>query len=139
MAIKGNTGLLQVDADGSGTYSTVAQLTDWNVDVNADQIEVSVMGTANKEFLAGQYSWGLSASMRYVEDDAAQELMLTSMQNGSEMYVKLYHTSSSGTGSGDYWQGSVINGSLSTSATLNDSVNASLTAQGSGSLTYTNA
>ena len=33
MAIKGNTGLLQVDADGSGTYSTVAQLTDWTVDV----------------------------------------------------------------------------------------------------------
>ena len=139
MAIKGNTGLLQVDADGSGTYSTVAQLTDWNVDVNADQIEVSVMGNANKEFLAGQYSWDLSASMRYVEDDAAQELMLTSMQTGAEMYVKLYHTSSSGTGSGDYWEGSVINGSLSTSATLNDAVNASLTAQGSGSLTYTNA
>ena len=50
MAIKGNTGFLQVDADGSGTYSTVAQLTDWTVDVNADQIEVSAMGTANKEF-----------------------------------------------------------------------------------------
>ena len=139
MAIKGNTGLLQVDADGSGTYLTVAQLTDWNVDVNADQIEVSVMGNANKEFLSGQYSWSLSASMRYVEDDAGQELMLSSMQTGAEMYVKLYHTSSSGTGSGDYWQGSVINGSLSVSASLNDTVNSSLSAQGSGALTYTNA
>ena len=97
------------------------------------------MGNANKEFLAGQYSWGLSASMRYVEDDTGQELMLSSMQTGAEMYVKLYHTSSSGTGSGDYWQGSVINGSLSTSATLNDTINSSLSAQGPGSLTYTNA
>ena len=139
MAIKGNTGLLQVDADGSGTYLTVAQLTDWNVDVNAAQIEVSVMGNANTEFLSGQSSWSLSASMRYVEDDAGQELMLSSMQTGAEMYVKLYHTSSSGTGSGDYWQGSVINGSLSVSASLNDTVNSSLSAQGSGSLTYTNA
>tara|TARA_R100000963_G_scaffold33993_1_gene26808 strand:- start:903 stop:1322 length:420 start_codon:yes stop_codon:yes gene_type:complete len=139
MAISGNTGLLQVDADGSGTYLTVAQLTDWNVDINADQIEISAMGSANKEFLSGQYSWGLSAAMRYVEDDAGQELMLTSMTSGAEMHVKLYHTSSSGTGSGDYYEGSVINGSLSTSATLNDTVNVSLTAQGSGSLTYTNA
>jgi predicted secreted protein len=139
MAISGNTGLLQVDADGSGTYSTVAQLTDWTVEVSADQIEVSVMGNANKEFIGGQYSWSLSASMRYVEDDAAQELMLTSMQTAAEMYVKLYHTSSSGTGSGDYWSGSVINGSLSTTGTLNDAVNVSLTAQGSGTLTYTNA
>ena len=139
MAIKGNTGLLQVDADGSGTYTTVAQLTDWSVDINADQIEVSAMGTANKEFLAGQYSWSLSATMRYVEDDAGQELMLTSMTTGAEMHIKLYHTSSSGTGSGDYWQGSLINGSLSTSASLNDTVNVSLSAQGSGSLTYTNA
>ena len=139
MAISGNTGLLQVDADGSGTYSTVAQLTDWTVEVSADQIEVSVMGNANKEFFGGQYSWSLSASMRYVEDDAAQELMLTSMQTAAEMHVKLYHTSSSGTGSGDYWSGSVINGSLSTTGTLNDAVNVSLTAQGSGTLTYTNA
>ena len=139
MAIKGNTGLLQVDADGSGTYTTVAQLTDWSVDVNAEQIEVSIMGNANKEFLAGQYSWNLSASMRYVEDDAGQELMLSSMQTGAEMYVKFYHTSSSGTGSGDYWSGGVINGSLSTSATLNDAVNSSFSAQGSGTLTYTNA
>ena len=139
MAIKGNTGLLQVDADGSGTYTTVAQLTDWSVDINADQIEVSAMGTANKEFLAGHYSWSLSATMRYVEDDAGQELMLTSMTTGAEMHIKLYHTSSSGTGSGDYWQGSLINGSLSTSASLNDTVNVSLSAQGSGSLTYTNA
>ena len=139
MAIKGNTGLLQVDADGSGTYTTVAQLTDWSVDVNAEQMEVSIMGNANKEFLAGQYSWNLSASMRYVEDDAGQELMLSSMQTGAEMYVKLYHTSSSGTGSGDYWSGGVINGSLSTSASLNDAVNSSFSAQGSGTLTYTNA
>ena len=139
MAISGNTGLLQVDADGSGTYSTVAQLTDWTVEVSADQIEVSVMGNANKEFFGGQYSLSLSASMRYVEDDAAQELMLTSMQTAAEMHVKLYHTSSSGTGSGDYWSGSVINGSLSTTGTLNDAVNVSLTAQGSGTLTYTNA
>ena len=139
MAIKGNTGLLQVDADGSGTYTTVAQLTDWSVDVNAEQIEVSIMGNANKEFLAGQYSWSLSASMRYVEDDAGQELMLSSMQTGTEMFVKLYHTSSSGTGSGDYWSGGVINGSLSTSASLNDAVNSSFSAQGSGTLTYTNA
>ena len=139
MAIKGNTGLLQVDADGSGTYTTVAQLTDWSVDVDAEQIEVSIMGNANKEFLAGQYSWSLSASMRYVEDDAGQELMLTSMQTGAEMYVKLYHRSSSGTGSGDYWSGGVINGSLSTSASLNDAVNSSFSAQGSGTLTYTNA
>ena len=139
MAIKGNTGLLQVDADGSGTYTTVAQLTDWSVDVNAEQIEVSIMGNANKEFLAGQYSWSLSASMRYVEDDAGQELMLSSMQTGTEMFVKLYHTSSSGTGSGDYWSGGVINGSLSTSASLNDAVNSSFSAQGSGTLTYNNA
>ena len=139
MAIKGNTGLLQVDADGSGTYTTVAQLTDWSVDVNAEQIEVSIMGNANKEFLAGQYSWNLSASMRYVEDDAGQELKLSSLQTGAEMYVKLYHTSASGTGSGDYWAGGVINGSLSTSASLNDAVNSSFSAQGSGTLTYTNA
>ena len=139
MAIKGNTGLLQVDADGSGTYTTVAQLTDWSVDVNAEQIEVSIMGNANKEFLAGQYSWNLSASMRYVEDDAGQELMLSSMQTGAEMHGKLYHTSSSGTGSGDYWAGGVINGSLSTSASLNDAGNSSFSAQGSGTLTYTNA
>ena len=72
-------------------------------------------------------------------DDAAQELMLTSMQTGAKMYVKLYHISSSGTGSSDYWQGAVINGSLSTSASLNDAVNASFSAQGSGSLTYTNS
>ena len=65
--------------------------------------------------------------------------MLTSMQTAAEMHVKLYHTSSSGTGSGDYWSGSVINGSLSTTGTLNDAVNVSLTAQGSGTLTYTNA
>ena len=139
MAISGNTGLLQVDADGSGTYSTVAQLTDWSLGVAGEQIDVSVMGNANKDFIAGQYSWTLSASMRYVEDDAAQELMLTSMQTGAEMHVKLYHTSSSGTGSGDYWSGAVINGSLDTSATLNDAVNVSFSAQGSGTLTYTNA
>ena len=139
MAISGNTGLLQVDADGSGTYLTIAQLTDWSVGVAGEQIDVSVMGNANKDFIAGQYSWTLSASMRYVEDDAAQELMLSSMQTGAEMHVKLYHTSSSGTGSGDYWSGAVINGSLDTSSTLNDAVNVSFSAQGSGTLTYTNA
>jgi predicted secreted protein len=139
MAISGNTGLLQVDADGSGTYSTIAELTDWSVGVAGEQIEVSAMGNAYKEFLGGQYSWTLSASMKYVEDDAAQELILTSIQTGAAMYIKLWHTSSSGTGSGDYWSGAVINGSLDTSATLNDAVNVSFSAQGSGALTYTNA
>jgi|TARA_R100000306_G_C4334274_1_gene121896 predicted secreted protein len=138
-AISGNTGLLQVDADGASTYSTIASLTSWTVEVNGEQIETTAMGADNKSFVAGQYSWTISAEMRYEEDDAGQELMQSSMLSPAIMYVKLYHTSSGGTGSGDYWSGSVVNGAVSHTASINDTVNVSFSGQGSGALTYTNA
>tara|TARA_R100001086_G_C11765753_1_gene239421 strand:+ start:118 stop:723 length:606 start_codon:yes stop_codon:yes gene_type:complete len=55
------------------------------------------------------------------------------------MAVKLYHSSSSGTGEGDYWSGKVVTSSFSHNAALNQPVTVSLNAQGSGALTYENA
>ena len=138
-AISGNTGLLSVDADGSGSYANVASLTSWTVEVAGEQVETSAMGSNNKSFITGQYSWTISAEMRYEEDDIGQELLQSSMLTPAIMYVKLYHTSSSGTGSGDYWGGTVVNGTVSHTASLNDTVNVSFSGQGAGTLSYFNA
>ena len=136
-AVTGNGGVLQVSADDS-TYSAVASLTNWSLEISADTMEVTGMSTNNyKEFLPGQYSWSGSASAHWNDDDTGQEAVETALTGAdSTFYVKLYPV---GTSSGDYWSGTVLLSGVSHSGALNSPISFSFSFQGTGVLTRNNA
>jgi len=133
----GNGGVLQISPDDS-TYSAVASITDWSLEISADTIESTGMGATNhKTFLPGQYTWSGSSSAHWNDDDTAQEALETGLIGAdSTFYVKLYPV---GTSSGDYWTGQIVVTSVSHSGALNSPIGFSFSFQGTGALTRNNA
>lgn len=134
-AISGDSGVIQLSPDDS-TYSAVATLSGWSLEMTADTIEVSSMGTNNfKDFIAARYSWSGSCEAHFNDDDTAQEAAETALTGGDTFfYGKFYPGGTSGV---DYWSGQMICTGISHSGALGDTVKISLTFQGTGALVRT--
>tara|TARA_R100000808_G_scaffold12856_1_gene31749 strand:+ start:417 stop:830 length:414 start_codon:yes stop_codon:yes gene_type:complete len=137
MAHSGTGGVLQISPDDS-TYSAVAELTTWSIEVSGEAIETTSMSTnIYKTFIPGNYGWSGSAEANWVDDDTAQEAIETALIGGdSTFYGKFYGL---GTSSGDYWSGKIVVTGVSYSGSIDAPISFSFSFQGAGPLARTNA
>ena len=139
MAISGDSGVLQFSPDNS-TYSAVAELTSWSIDIAADTIETTSMGDTirYKSFIGGKYSWSGSCEANWVDDDVAQEAVESAVGDGPDptFYGKFYPGGASGV---DYWSGLILVTSISYSGSIGAAVSCSISFPGNGAITRVNA
>lgn len=144
--LTGNNGVLQI-ADSAGTLRSVASVRTFSIETTADTIETTVMGTDARTYVKGLSSFSGSADIYF--DDAQ-------FTSGSSGNIALNpNNSNQGVGTSPYqlkvWlnatnpaspSGTSANGAvIVTGFTINSSmdgmVEASISFQGSGALTYT--
>ncbi len=134
--ISGDGGVLKFGTVSS--EDTAAALASWSMDITADTIETTAMGSnAYKTFTIGKHSWSGTAEMHWDNaDDTAQEGMETAL-TGQDITKKLI-LYPGGTSGVDSWEGLVAITGVSMSGSIGDTVKYNITFQGVGALTHTN-
>ena len=127
-AIVGNDGVLSLDGE------TVAQLRSYSIDTTSDTIETTVMGDDSRTYVKGLSSYTGSADVYW---DATHWSGIT---NGNPtggtvgdgpVAMTLYAESA-----GDNWSGNILITGYSVSASTDGLVEATISFQGTGGLTY---
>ena len=127
-ALVGNDGVLSVDG------ATVATLRSYSIDTTSDTIETTVMGNDSRTYVKGLSSYTGSADVYW---DATH---FTSITNGNPtdgnvgdgtVVMVAYPT-----GTGANWSGNILITGYSVSGTTDGLVEATISFQGSGALTY---
>lgn len=136
--LTGNDGVVKIDNAG-GTATEVYQVRNFSVDIVADTIETSAMGTDVRTYVKGMSSWSGSADI-YVDTrnltggaNVIAALLPTYGSVGSEdITVELYLNGTSNKFSGE----AIITG-FSVSSSMDGLVEGTISFQGSGAVTFT--
>ncbi len=110
----------------SGT-TTIGEMSDWSLDVNADIVDTSAFGDEWKKKTATQKDWSGSCSGRLYPADAGQ----TALTIGADVTMRFYVDSS------HYYSGAGIVESISRSASVGGVIEVTFNFTGNGELSYT--
>ena len=130
-AISGNDG--QVTISGN----VVASTRSFSIDTTADTIETSVMGTKVRSYVKGMSSWSGSADVYFDTTNSANDWLVsgsTSTVGGAPVAVKFYIDQDATTDVVLYGNGIVTGYSVKSS--MDGLVEATISVQGSGALTF---
>lgn len=143
--LTGNNGVLQI-ANNAGTLTTIAALRNFSIETTSDTIETTTMGTDARTYVKGLSGFSGSADVYF--DDAA----FTSGSTGnialnpnnsnqgvgtSPYQLKVwFNATNSGSPSGTSANGAVIVTGFTINSSMDGMVEASISFQGSGALTY---
>jgi predicted secreted protein len=136
--LTGNNGVVKID-NASGTPTAVAAVRNFSVEMTADTIETSAMGTDRRTYVKGMSQWSGSADIYFdaanltggASDIAA--LMPTGGAVGdSPITIELYLD-----GTSKKFAGECIVTGYTTNSSLDGMVEASISFQGSGAVTFT--
>jgi len=123
---KGSEGTIKVDTN------TVAEIRSYSIEESADTLEITSMGDTAREYVPSLTSFSGSLDVFWDETDADGQGALTI---GSQVTLNVYPE---GADSGDtYYTGTAIVTGVSRSASFDGLVEASISVQGTGSLTST--
>lgn len=132
-ALVGNAGVVSVNSQ------TVAEIRSYSIEMTSDTIETTTMGGANsgRTYTKGLSSFSGSADV-YFDADHFSTADLDGLVNGdvgdTSVAIKVYPE-----GTGAYWGGNVHVTGYSISASFDGLVEASISFQGDGQLSYTAA
>lgn len=138
--LTGNNGVVKIDASIGGSLATVVNVRNFSVDLTADTIETSVMGTDVRTYVKGMSSWSGSADI-YVDPD--------NLTGGSASIASLIATGGavgdatatvelilSGPSNNKFSGECIITG-FSVSSAMDGLVEGTISFQGSGACTFT--
>lgn len=138
--LTGNNGVVKIDATLGGSPAIVAGVRNFTVEMTADTIETTNMGQDTRRYLKGLSTWSGSADI-YLETEnlvtgatftAIAPLMLTSGTVGeASATVELYLNNTANRFAGEC----IITG-FTINSSFDGMVEASITFQGTGSVTY---
>ena len=125
-AIHGRFGALLVDqsAAANGSASQLGNLSDWNIDGNRDQVEVSVLGENVRTYVAGLSDF--TGSLNGVLNTASNGIYTVADGIARQFYLYIDTTSATTmapvpTGKG-YWYGQALFNGVSTNGGVGDAV-----------------
>lgn len=123
---KGSEGTIKVGANA------IAEIRSYSIEETGDTIETSTMGDTARTYVPSLTSWSGSVDVYWDETDTTGQGALTT---GAEVTLNVYPE---GDTTGDtYYSGSAIVTGVSTTASFDGLVEASISLQGTGSLTNT--
>lgn len=136
--LTGNNGVVKID-NASGTPTAVAAVRNFSVEITSDTIETSVMTTDVRTYLKGLSSWSGSADVYFDPANytggasVIAALNPTGLNVGSSpITVELYLDNTS-----DKFAGECIITGFTVNSSFDGMVEASISFQGSGAVTFT--
>lgn len=133
-AYVGNAGVVKVD-DDTGTIQTVAEVRSYSIETTADTIEKTVMGNSTRQYVKGIATFTGTADVywdptHFTTVDAnptAGSVGATNKVVTLEIYPE---------GSGSKWSGEVVVTGYTVNGTFDGMIEASISFQGTGSLSW---
>jgi predicted secreted protein len=135
-ALVGNAGVISVDG------VNVAEVRNYSIEITADTIETTTMGGANagRTYVKGLTTFSGTADVYWDDQhfDAATGVDLDGLVQGAvgagSVALIIYPE---GVSAGDNWNGAIIITGYSITASMDGLIEASISFQGDGQLTYT--
>jgi predicted secreted protein len=129
-SLTGNAGVITIDGDA------VAEVRSYAIDVTADTIENTVMADASRQYVKGLSSFSGSADVywdaAHFGTDPNLDGLIQGAVGAAGVALIVYPT-----GTGANWNGSIVITGYSISASFDGMIEASISFQGTGQLTYT--
>lgn len=133
-SLTGNAGVIKMD-DNTGTIQTIAEVRSYSIEQTTDTIENTVMTDGTRQYVKGLSTFSGSADVYFDAthistvdiDPTAGSVGATNKIVTLEIYP---------TGSGTKWSGEVIVTGYSVSASFDGMIEASISFQGTGAITY---
>lgn len=139
----GNNGVIKVD-DSTGALRTVGEVRSYSLDVTSDTIERTVMGNDTRVYVKGMASWSGSmdvywdplhwADIAGTPTQESPELNPNSGTIGATNKVVTMEIYPEGTG--NKWSGDIIITGYSVSGSMDGLIEATVSFQGSGPLSF---
>ena len=136
--LTGNNGVVKID-NAAGTPTVVASVRNFSVDVTSDTIETTTMGVDARTYLSGLSSWSGSADIYFDSANytggasAIAALNPTAIAVGAGTVTAEFFLD----GSSSKFSGECIITGFSVSSSMDGMVEASISLQGSGAVTFT--
>jgi predicted secreted protein len=133
-AYVGNAGVVQID-DDTGTAQTVAEVRSYSIETTSDTIEQTVMGDSTRQYVKGLATFSGTADVywdptHFTTVDANPTVGTVGATN-KVVTLRIYPT-----GSGTSWSGEVVVTGYTVNGTFDGMVEASISFQGTGSLSW---
>lgn len=128
-SLVGNAGVVSINSQN------IAEVRSYSIEMTSDTIETTVMSDGSRQYVKGLSTFSGTADV-YWDATHFSTADLDGLINGSvgasAVALKVYPT-----GSGSYWGGNIIITGYSVSASFDGMIEASVSFQGTGNLTYT--
>lgn len=130
-SLTGNAGVISINSQ------TIAEVRSYSIDVTADTIESTVMGDNSRQYVPGLSSFSGSADVywdatHFTTADLDGLIQGTVGDSGDVVALIVYPATS-----GANWNGNIVLTGYSISASMDGMIEASVSFQGTGALTYT--
>jgi len=143
--LTGNNGVVKID-DAGGNLQPIASVRSFSIEITADTIETSTMGTDARTYLKGMSAFSGTAEIFYDGDEfptaagsthmeALNPTLTTVGASPIELEVFPDETNHSGT----KWAGNIIVTGMTINSSMDGMIEASISFQGSGALSYANS
>ena len=136
--LTGNNGVVKIDNAG-GTPTTIAAVRNFSIDITADTIETSTMGTDARTYVKGMSAFSGSADIYFDPANYTGGASVVAALNptggtvgDAPITVELYLSDTS-----NKFAGEIIVTGFSVSSSMDGMVEASISFQGSGAATFT--
>jgi predicted secreted protein len=133
-SLTGNAGVIKLD-DNTGVSQTIAEVRSYSIEQTADTIENSVMGDTTRQYVKGLATFSGTADV-YFDATHISTVDIDPTAGSVGASNKIVTLEIYPTGSGTKWAGEVIVTGYSVSASFDGMVEASISFQGTGSVTY---
>ena len=133
-AYVGNAGVIKLD-DDTGTIQTVAEVRSYSIETTADTIEKTIMGNSTRQYVKGISTFTGTADVywdptHFTTVDANPTVGSVGATN-KVVTLEIYPE-----GSGSKWSGEVLVTGYTVTGTFDGMIEASISFQGTGSLSW---
>lgn len=136
--LTGNNGVVKID-NASGTPTAIAAVKNYSVEIKADTIETSTMGVDARTYVKGMSSFSGSADVYFDTANYTGGASVVAVLNPTAgtvgdvpVSIELYLNNTS-----DKFAGEIIVTGYSVKSSMDGMVEASISFQGSGAITFT--
>jgi predicted secreted protein len=135
--LTGNNGVVKID-NSSGSPTTIAAVRNFSIDVTSDTIETTTMGNDTRQYVKGLSSFSGSADIYFDPDMMPTSTTGNVWMNPTTQTVGTSPYTFEGylNGSSNKLSGEIIVTGFSITSSMDGMVEASLSFQGSGALSY---